>query len=66
MGWAAVRRFPAGARDFSLLNAAQTGFEAYLASCPMDTDYSPPSRTEVKTAGDIFAPSYVFIARYLI
>jgi hypothetical protein len=33
-GWTAVVRFPAGARDFSLLPSIQTGCGTHLASYP--------------------------------
>jgi hypothetical protein len=38
-GWV---RFPAGARDFSLLYSVQTGHEAHPASYPMGTGGSFP------------------------
>jgi hypothetical protein len=41
--WTAGVLFPAGARDFSLLNSVQTGSGAYPAFCPMGTgELFPP------------------------
>jgi hypothetical protein len=60
--WVATVRFPAGARDFSLLHSVRTGFGEHTASSLMGTralslgvklprrlsDHSPPSSAEVK------------------
>jgi hypothetical protein len=47
-GWMAKLRFPAAARDFSLLHGVQTGSEAHPASYPMGAGGSFPGS---KTAG---------------
>jgi hypothetical protein len=50
-------RFSAGARDFSLLHAVQTGSGAHTASRlkrpGREADYLPPSTAKVKNGGDI-------------
>jgi hypothetical protein len=70
MAWATDEskiRFPAGARDFSLLHSIQTGSEVHTASCPIGTggssaghkkagkwtDHSPPSSDEIKKSGSV-------------
>jgi hypothetical protein len=68
-GWTVGFRFPAGARDFSLLHSVQTESVAHPASYPVGTggggrfhgvkhpgreaDHSSPSRAEVKNGGAI-------------
>jgi hypothetical protein len=48
MGWTAVVRFPARARDLSLLHSVKTGTAAHPAY-QMDTDDHPrPSTAKVK------------------
>jgi hypothetical protein len=42
MGWTAGVRFPAGARDFSLLHSVETGSDAHPASYPMGTGGCKP------------------------
>jgi hypothetical protein len=64
MGLTAGIRFPAEARDFSLLYNVQTNSGAHPASYPMgiggslkrpgrEADYSPPSSAEAKNGGAI-------------
>jgi hypothetical protein len=66
MGWTAGVRFPAGARDFSLLSV-QTHSRVHPASYPVgnrgsfpggkvaghEADHSPPSSAKVKNGGAI-------------
>jgi hypothetical protein len=70
MGWASDIRFPAGARDFSLLHSIQTASEAHPNFYSMgtgglfpgsrrlwhETDHTFPSSVEVKNGGSI--PSF--------
>jgi hypothetical protein len=56
-GWPGVR-FPAGARDFSLLHSVQTGSGVHAISPRLErlgreADHSPPSSAEVKNGGAI-------------
>jgi hypothetical protein len=66
MGWMGVLRFPAGARDFSLLHRVQTRSWAHLVSYPMgirgsfprgkagcEAAHSPTSSGKVTNGGDI-------------
>jgi hypothetical protein len=64
-GWMAGVRFPAGARDFSILHSVHTGSGAHPASYPMgdlslgvkrpgrETNHSYLPDAEVKNGGDI-------------